>query len=48
MDKYIIPIISILSKTVNSLIIHRQVITQIAKHQLYSRRFAEDLKKHEL
>ncbi len=33
MAKYIIPIISILTKIVNSLIIHRQVITQSAKHQ---------------
>jgi hypothetical protein len=35
MCKFIIQIISILSKIVNSLSIHRQVVTQSAKHQKY-------------
>jgi len=35
MCKFIIQIISILSKIVNSLSIHRQVVTQSAKHQNY-------------
>jgi hypothetical protein len=34
MDKLIIQIISIISKSVNSLAIHCQVVTQCAKHQL--------------
>jgi hypothetical protein len=37
MDKLIIQIISIISKSVNSLAIHCQVVTQCTKHQLQTK-----------